>query len=226
MTKVCVAAVAVAACMVGLGGCPSDKSTGNEQGKLGADAGGSFDGGGTEPGKDAGTITSDSGAPGKDAATASGGASYPKELGFDLDGNWYAQDMNKVSCGATVNVNGSTYYANQWGINETPGGAAVFYVSFFGDKLEAGTYPANIADPTNGIPKKGEVSIRINDARDMSSYWDTDGEGGTVTVVDAGGGAFDVLWHDVTFVRAAGSIVIAPGEKIVSLEGWLSCKPM
>ena len=98
----------------------------------------------------------------------------------------------------------------------------MFYVSFFGGVLEAGTYTANMADPMTGIPAKGEASIRINDARDMSDYWDTDGEGGTVTVADAGGGAFDVLWKDVTFVRGAKSMVLAQGEKIVSLEGWIS----
>lgn len=47
----------------------------------------------------------------------------------------------------------------------------------------------------------------------------------TVTVSDAGGGGFHVVWNDVNLVRGEGSIIFAAGEANLSVEGWQTCTP-
>jgi hypothetical protein len=221
--------------LLALGGCPSDDKEPDDQGSGGAaDAGpdaapgdtgdaatpiGATDAGGTSD-QDAAT-SNDSDASMTSADSGSGSANKPDEMGFDLEGVWCPQREKTAGCAA---VSGR-FFVNQGGTSADSTRVATAYVVFGGDAAPApGEYKVNMADGATP-PAAHEASIWFNDARDMSDYWYSDGKSGTVNVVAGSGKAIDVIWHDVTLVRGAGSITLEPGSMIESTEGWQTCMP-
>lgn len=143
---------------------------------------------------------------------------YPDELGFEFDGNFYPLDPNNDGCG---DAGDGRFFVNQ--SNPGDAGAVTAYV-VFGGLPTPGTYVVNEADGQTP-PPAGEASVWFNEQRDSSDLWYSDGGSGVVDVVDAGGGAIDVVWHDVSLIRGEGSITIEPGSTTSSLEGWQVCEP-
>ncbi len=134
---------------------------------------------------------------------------YPSETGWEFDGAWYPLAEGSMFCLSQAGLYIFTSGSQRDGTGPRGNGYADF-----ADVPEPGAYEVVAFDGLTA-PPPDSVGVWVLDYRD-TSFWYSDGNSGTLDVIEAGG-ALDVIWHNVSLHSAAGTIV--------SEEGWLRCTP-
>lgn len=134
-----------------------------------------------------------------DTAADPDAVGYPYQRGFDLDGLWYPVTpiFPCMSTGFAVD-DGDGYGRAE---------------ADFGGPIQAGSYVIALNN-TYTPPEPGEVLLRFIDY--YNEEWLSRGTTGTLSVIDAGNGVFDVVWEGV-------NLYTEHGNDANTEQGWVSC---
>ena len=131
--------------------------------------------------------------------TAGDAEGYPDQRGFDLDGLWHPVTPI-LPCTATG-----------FGVDDDDDNG--WAEANFGGGIQAGSYIIGLNN-TYTPPVAGEVLLRFVDP--YNEEWLSRGTTGTLSVIDAGNGVFDVVWEGV-------NLYTEHGNDANTLQGWVSC---
>jgi len=192
------------------GGNPNDAAQGGSNSNE-ADA---------ETGADAGKTDEAEGGANDPADGSAGALDYPDERGFEFDGKWFPATDNTTGCSYLTD----RLYTRVDGVSEDMKRNGTLYINLPDEEPE-GTYTVVTSEDVGTPPSAGEAHFYFNEGADRSDYWWGDGQSGTVSVVKIEKDTYDIVWEDVSIVRGQGSMILTPGTKTSSMNGWYTCAP-